>query len=113
MRKHQLPNYECLAESEEIPAEHDVSDCENVFQRRGAPQPGKSSDPRTARPKMPLTDAERLKRDIDTLRESIRLDWLDLASGTMTADDRMALRSDIAALSLELRDLIERFDALA
>jgi hypothetical protein len=97
------------AENKQIPADYDVSDCKNVFQRR---EPPRSDEGDYTNPKVPVTEADKLKRDIDTLRESIRLDWLDLASKPLTVSDCAALRSDIVALGLELRNLIERFDAL-
>ena len=40
-----------------------------------------------------MTEQEKLRRDIDGLKESIRLDWVDLASKAMTASERKALHT--------------------
>ena len=104
MRKRQLPQYECFAENKQIPPDHDVSDCENVFQRREAAGPEEAH-------RMLMADADKLKRDIDGLRESIRLDWHDLASKPLPIGDRAALRRGIAELTSELCGLIGRLDA--
>jgi len=110
MRECQLPDYDCLAKNEAVPIEFDVSDCENVFQRRG---PSRSDDGRKETDaRVAMTQANKLKRDIDTVRESIRLDWLDLASKSLTVTDHVGLRNDIARLADELGDLLRRMDAL-
>jgi|SRR5579871_3033199 len=105
MRKHQLPKYECFAQNKRIPADYDVSDCENVFRRRDIAKSVRSQQ-------MPMTAALRLKGDIDTIRESIRINWLELEPKPLAVEERRALRSSIARLSSELHNMIARLDAL-
>jgi len=59
---------------------------------------------------MPTVEEEllRLKRDIDGLLESNRLDWLELAEKPMTREDRLAIRKAIASRNVDLHDLLER-----
>ena len=57
-----------------------------------------------------MTDQEKLKRDIDTLRESIRLGWVDMDSKSMTPDERRELRKHITGLVAELTVLLARLD---
>ena len=59
-----------------------------------------------------MTDEEkRIRWEIDTLRESIHLDWANLASKNLTADRRKVIREhlDICNSTLkDLKDLVER-----
>lgn len=57
-----------------------------------------------------MTDQEKLKRDIDTLRESIRRGWADMDSKPMPPEERRALRRHIAGLVSELAELLARLD---
>ena len=59
-----------------------------------------------------MTDKQKPRRDIDTLKESIRIDWADLASKNLTADERKGLREHIEQCSGDLNDLLERPDRL-
>ena len=59
-----------------------------------------------------LTEAEKLKRDIDTLRESIRLDWAELDQLPMSADERAGIREHIKTCVKDLTDLLARLDGL-
>ena len=57
-----------------------------------------------------MNDQEKLRRDIDTLKESIRLFWLDMPTKTMTTEDRSQLLKHISALVTELSKLLRRLD---
>jgi hypothetical protein len=57
-----------------------------------------------------LTEAEKLKRDIDAVKESIRLEWLALAERPMSPLERQNVRQSIAALIETLQELLERLD---
>jgi hypothetical protein len=59
-----------------------------------------------------MTDREKLQQDIDTLKEGVRLAWLDLASNPMTPGERIELRKHVTALVGELTGLLERLDQL-
>jgi hypothetical protein len=59
-----------------------------------------------------MTDKQKPRRDIDTLKESIRIDWADLAFKNLTADERKGLREHIEQCSGDLNDLLERPDRL-
>jgi hypothetical protein len=51
------------------------------------------------------TDENDLMRQIQMIRESIRLDWKDLASKKLTFDQRKAIREDIQMCISALREL--------
>jgi hypothetical protein len=59
-----------------------------------------------------MTEREKLKRDIDTLRESIRLGWLDLSRLPLTPEDARAIRIDINECVEDLGALRTRLDEL-
>jgi hypothetical protein len=59
-----------------------------------------------------MTETEKLLRDIETLRESIGLNWLDLGVLPMNADERIIVRQQIETLSAYLKNLLERLWAL-
>jgi len=59
-----------------------------------------------------MTDKQKPRRAIDTLKESIRIDWADLAFKNLTADERKGLREHIEQCSGDLNDLLERPDRL-
>jgi hypothetical protein len=48
--------------------------------------------------------------DIETLLESVRLDWQELAQRSLTTDQMQAVREHIDSCHRELRDLISRRD---
>jgi hypothetical protein len=52
-----------------------------------------------------MTDEEDLLREIDLIRESIRRDWEDLASKSLTAGQRKAIRDDIQMCIGALKNL--------
>ena len=55
-----------------------------------------------------MTEQEILKRDIDGLRESIRLGWVEMAEKPMSNLERQGLREHINLLINELKLLLER-----
>jgi hypothetical protein len=58
-----------------------------------------------------MTDEEKLRGYIDEVRAAIRLDWMNLATKPLVADERKAIRQHIekchSALK-DLKDLVER-----
>jgi hypothetical protein len=58
-----------------------------------------------------MADTEKLRRDIDTLREVIRLDWFDLASRPVSAEERQQTRVHIQHCIRDLADLLVRLEA--
>jgi hypothetical protein len=59
-----------------------------------------------------LTERETLVRDINGLKESIRLAWMDMVSKPMTASERRELRKNIDSLIMRLDDLRRKLDSL-
>ncbi len=57
------------------------------------------------------TERERLVRDIDGLKESIRLAWMDMLSKPMTAAERGELRKSIDSLVKDLDNLRTKLDS--
>ena len=57
-----------------------------------------------------LTEQAELQRDMDSLKESIRLGWVDMASKPMRPKDRQELRKHIVALGAELTRLLGLLD---
>lgn len=57
-----------------------------------------------------VDEAARLRRDIDTLNESIRLNWLDLEQLPLPREERIAIRTNIELLIAELQQLILRLE---
>ena len=55
-----------------------------------------------------MTERERLLRDIEGLRESIRLNFVDLAKLDLSPEDRAGIRQNSALLIKELADLLAR-----
>lgn len=55
-----------------------------------------------------MTEQEMLRRDIDGLRESIRLNWQDLTRQNLTDEDRGAIRLNTQLLAGELVERLER-----
>jgi len=59
-----------------------------------------------------LNEREKLVRDIDGLKESSRLAWLEMISKPMTPGDRQELRKSVESLVRELDNLRTRLDQL-
>jgi len=59
-----------------------------------------------------MTEREMLERDINGLRESIRLNWIDLDRLQLTPEDRAGIRENSRLLALELADLNQRLEQL-
>jgi flagellar hook-associated protein FlgK len=60
---------------------------------------------------MPMpTDREKLVRDIDSLKERVRVAWLDMISKPMTSAERQELRKSIESLVKELDTLRTKLD---
>jgi hypothetical protein len=51
------------------------------------------------------TEREKLVRDINGLKESVRLGWLEMAGKPMTPAERQGLRKSIDSLVTELNNL--------
>jgi hypothetical protein len=56
------------------------------------------------------TETEKLIRDINGLKESVRLAWLEMASRSMTSAERQELRKHIDLLDKELKHLRAKLD---
>ena len=59
-----------------------------------------------------MNEAEILKRDLEALRESINLDWADLASFPLTVEEVAGIREHIRLCNEDLKDLLERRERL-
>jgi hypothetical protein len=57
-----------------------------------------------------LTEQVKLQHDMDSLKEGIRLGWVDMASKPMRPKDRQELRKHIVALGAELTRLLAMLD---
>jgi len=55
-----------------------------------------------------MTEQERFKRDIDTLRESIRREWQELSEKHFSAEERCGIRNYINSLAVDLQALLKR-----
>ena len=55
-----------------------------------------------------MTGLEILKRDMNRLREAIRLDWQDLDNNLLTRIERRSLKEPSVALMVELKLLLEK-----
>jgi hypothetical protein len=53
---------------------------------------------------------DKLKKDVKTLREAIRLDWLDLANLPLSAADRAGIREHINYLQSQLSEILHELD---
>ncbi len=60
----------------------------------------------------PVSEADQLRIHLDTLKESIRLDWVRMAEAVMTRDERRELREQITACSVALLAIAKRLDKL-
>ena len=54
------------------------------------------------------TNEQELRWKIDNVRESISLDWKNLATKNLTADRRKAIREHLNICNSTLKDLVER-----
>jgi hypothetical protein len=54
------------------------------------------------------TDEQELRWRIDNVREAISLDWKNLATKNLTADQRKAIREHLSICNSTLKDLVER-----
>ena len=54
------------------------------------------------------TDEQELTWKLNNVRESISLDWKNLATKNLTADQRSAIRDHLNICNSTLRDLVER-----
>ena len=62
---------------------------------------------------MPMpSEREKLFRDIEGLKDRIRLAWLDMTSEPMTAGERQGLRNSVESLISELNNLRTKLDQL-
>lgn len=59
-----------------------------------------------------MTEAEKILRDIDKLRESVSFDWADLALHTLTPEQRLGLLRHVGLCIDELKDLYARLHGL-
>ena len=59
-----------------------------------------------------MTKIKNLRRDIETMRETIRLHWQDLSSRNVTAVERDEIRQDIRSCIGDLENLLSRLDHL-
>ncbi len=57
-----------------------------------------------------MTKREKLLRDIETLRESIRQEWTDMAQLSLTAEERGRIGRHIQLCIEELHDLFRRLN---
>jgi hypothetical protein len=58
-----------------------------------------------------MTEREKLLRDIQGLRESINLNWVDLARLDLSSDERAGIRQNTELLVAELQELLKRLSA--
>ena len=58
-------------------------------------------------------EEEKLRWDIATVRESIRLDWANLASKNLSADQRKAIREHLGMCNSALKDFQNRLGTLS
>ena len=56
----------------------------------------------------PMSEQKTLQRDIDTLLNTNRLDWLALTNEPMSSDQRIEVRKAIAARNVDLLELLQR-----
>ena len=59
-----------------------------------------------------MADREKLKRDMDGLNRSIRLEWVELESKNLSPADRMDIRRHVTLLRDELTALLLRLNEL-
>ena len=59
-----------------------------------------------------MTEEEKLRRDIASLREAIRVSWQDVTRLALTPEQREEVRSNIDFCIWELAGLLTRMDQL-
>jgi hypothetical protein len=59
-----------------------------------------------------VTEKEKLDRDIETLLDSIKSDWVEMANPLLTREQRQGIRNHIKSCLDELPDLLSRQEAL-
>lgn len=59
-----------------------------------------------------MKETEKLLRDINTLRESIKLDWKDLSTLQLTEKERSEIKQHIEWCQNELKDLFARLSTM-
>lgn len=57
-----------------------------------------------------MTHHEKLKRDIEALRDSIRLEWQDVEAKNLTEHERLDLMTHIKWCANELNLLLQKFE---
>lgn len=60
-----------------------------------------------------MDEAAKLKRDIETLRDSMRQNWLDLAQLSLTANERDSIMHHAKWCAQELNMLVLQLEHLA
>ncbi len=55
-----------------------------------------------------MTDAEKLIREIELLRETIRREWFNVRLDALTHDDRVVIRENIERCHADLKILLDR-----
>jgi hypothetical protein len=55
-----------------------------------------------------MTPTEKLLRDIETLRASVRTDWADLGTKSLSKEERAGIRQHIEICNAELKGLLEK-----
>lgn len=55
-----------------------------------------------------MSETEKLIREIDLLRETIRREWFDIRLDTLTHDDRVVIREHIDRCHADLKILLDR-----
>lgn len=57
-----------------------------------------------------MTSQEKLQRDIDTLRESIKLNWQDIATKQLSPNEKQGIKHHIQWCMDELKNLYEKLE---
>jgi hypothetical protein len=57
-----------------------------------------------------MPEMEKLKRDLDALNETVRLDWMALGSRRLSPEERTALRNSIRSCIAMLAELLKELD---
>lgn len=59
-----------------------------------------------------MTEVEKIRRNIETLRESMRLGWQEMAGTPTTPEERASLRKHLNWCAREILELTDRLDEL-
>ena len=57
-----------------------------------------------------MTEVERLKEKVDLLKESIRMDWLDIGVEALTNEQRGDIRMHILLCIDDMKELVQQLD---